>query len=149
MKDLGLSFIRRFTINYEQVRLNHFAEALKDDMIGVAGYAWPMPVNGLYPKTEGTFNHAFLVYKLPKYQVYDNYYDYTNQGQQIVGDFTKNLAPDYALYEYGYRVYLSAENVVDDTVLTVWQTLAKYGLTSFFADWYIRFQKTLKGMLKL
>jgi len=110
MRDLGAEFARRFTINYEQVNYQHFGECLKDDMIGVAGYAWPIPVEGLFLRTAGTFNHAFLLYKLPKFQAYDNYYDYDNNGQQIVGDFTKNLAPDYDFYEYGYRVYISKED---------------------------------------
>lgn len=112
LKNLGQEFLQRFTINYEQVDQIHFEEVLKDDMIGVAGYAWDKPVNGVYLRKEGAaFNHAFLLYKLPKYQVYDNYFDFTDDGTQIFGDFTKNLAPDYNFYDYGYRVFISAEKV--------------------------------------
>lgn len=144
LKDLGQEFRRRFPINYEQVPRTLFADLLKSDMIGVAGYAWPVPANGVYPKTEGTFNHAFLLYALPAFQIFDNYLDWDKTDtKQIEGDFTKTLAPDYVFYEYGYRVYISAENGnKEDIRLTVLETLAKYGLLSFFADWWQRFTKT-------
>lgn len=104
--DLGKEFLKHFTINYEQVAQINFEEVLKDDMLGVAGFAWNPPIDGVYHSSSTFFNHAFLVYSLPKYQVYDNYLDNNTQG-----DFTKNLAPDYTLYDYGYRVYISAEAV--------------------------------------
>lgn len=106
LEDLGQEFLKRFTINYEQVSQSQLAEVLATDMVGVAAYAWPIPVNGVYPATPGTFNHAFILYDLPKYQAYDNYYD-----AGVAGDFTKTLAPDYIFFDYGYRVYISAENL--------------------------------------
>jgi hypothetical protein len=103
LKDLGKEFLKRFTLNYEQVAHIHLADVLKDDMIGVAGYAWNQPdAQNIYHSDSASFNHAFLIYNLPKYQIFDNY-------QEAPGDYTKNLAPDYKLYEYGYRIYLSAE----------------------------------------
>ncbi len=112
--DLGQEFLKRFTINYEQVFQVHFEDVLKDDMIGTAGYAWPVPINGVFPKSAGDFNHAFLLYKLPKYNIYDNYQNYNPQdGTLDTGGFTKVLAPDYTLFDYGYRVYVSAENIPD------------------------------------
>ena len=106
LKDLGQAFLKRFTINYEQVNKAQLAEVLATDMVGVAAYAWPIPVNGVYPATPGTFNHAFLLYDLPKYQAYDNYLD-----AGITGDFTKTLSSDYIFFDYGYRVYISSENL--------------------------------------
>ncbi len=112
--DLGQEFLKRFTLNYEQVYQVHFADVLKDDMIGTAGFAWPIPVNGVYPKSAGNFNHAFLLINLPQYTIYDNYQGYNPQdGTLDVGGFTKVLAPDYTLFDYGYRMYVSAEKVPD------------------------------------
>lgn len=104
LKELGQEFLTRFTINYEQVALTHFADVLKDDCIGVAAFAWPLPINGVYPKTTGNFNHAFLLYNLPQWQIFDNYLEKPE-------DFTKTLAPNYAFFDYGYRVYVSNETV--------------------------------------
>lgn len=112
LKDLGQEFKSRFTINYEQVYKTHFADVLKDDMVGVAGYAWPAPVEGVYPAAPGMpFNHAFLVYRLPKYEIFDNYLDWDKTNtHEVAGDFTKTLAQDYIFFDYGYRVYVSQEN---------------------------------------
>lgn len=104
MLDLGIEFTKRFPIHYDQVNRLHFSEALKDDMLGVAGHAWEPPVNGVYLKNDGEFNHAFLLYGLPEYQAFDNYMEAPN-------DFTKNLAPDYKMFDYAYRVYLADEHV--------------------------------------
>lgn len=113
MLDFGKELLRRFTISYEQVQKAQFADALQLDMLGVAGYAWPIPHDGVYPAVpSGGFNHAFLLYDVPQWQAYDNYYDYDNEGHQIFGDFTKNLAPDYFFWDWGYRAYIGAENVV-------------------------------------
>lgn len=113
LKDLGQEFRRRFVLNYEQVNKVDIATLLKYEMIGVAGYAWNTPVNGVYQAVPGTvFNHAFLLFNLPAYQAYDNYYDFNADGTQILNDFTKNLAPDYIFYDYGYRAYVGKENVV-------------------------------------
>lgn len=110
MKALGKEFAKRFTINYEQVYAVHFTEALKDDLVGVGGYAWPFPENGVYKRVNYPFNHAFVLYNLPAFQAYDNY-------EESPGDFTKNLAPDYAFMDYGYRVYISNENTTDQTTV--------------------------------
>lgn len=104
LKTLGQDFLKRFTISYEQVAEVHFAEVLKDDMLGVAAHSWPQPVEGVYPPSDGQFNHAFLLYNHPKWQCFDNY-------MEAPGDFTKNLSPEYEFYDYAYRVYVSAEKV--------------------------------------
>ncbi len=130
--DLGQEFLRRFTINYEQVLTIHFGDALKDDMIGTAGAAWPIPVNGVYPRNNAPFNHAFLIYNLPKYQIFDNYVD---NYSGIPNDYTKTLDPEYLFFDYGYRVYVSAENNVEKATVTsqVYWALFQNGLTSYFS----------------
>ncbi len=123
--DLGQEFRKRFTLNYEQVPRSRFDEVLKSDMLGVAGYAWPPPVKEVYPKTEGMqFNHAFLIFKHPQWQIFDNYYD-----DGAIGDFTKTLAPDYIFFDYGYRMYLSAENVPTTSTTHVFSKNLAYGMT--------------------
>lgn len=103
MRQLGAEFTRRFTINYERVSAVHFAEALKDDMVICSGYAWPVPVNGTYPRIELPANHCFMLFK-PQFYAFDNYTD------RVDGDFIKRLAQDFKFFDYGYRIYLSAEN---------------------------------------
>jgi len=69
-------------------------------MIIDAGYAWPEPVNGVYPRVEYPPNHSFLDMNTEPYYIFDNYIDPTD------GDFYKQLAPNYALYDYGYRLII-------------------------------------------
>lgn len=121
MIGLGAEFIQRFQINYERVLEIHYPELLKDDCFVVAGYAWSIPVDGEYPRTDNYPNHAFMLYKNPAYYIFDNYYD---EGRE--GDFIKKLAKDYDLMDYGYRVYISSEgqpkkiNPIKDTIHKLW-----------------------------
>lgn len=106
MKDLGLAFKARFPINYEQVAQNHIAMVEKTDGVGVALFAWPDPVNGIYPATDEAICHAVWLFRdSPPHFAFDNY-------EEAKGDWIKQLAPDYILYDYGYRAYISGENVV-------------------------------------
>lgn len=99
MLALGQNFLRHFSINYEKVLETKYKTF--NEMLGVAGYAWPQPVNGVYPKTDDAPNHAFMTIR-PAYFVFDNYFD---EGKQ--GDFIKQLSPDYDFYNYGYRIIIS------------------------------------------
>lgn len=118
LKDLGKAFIARFKLNYEQVYRIHFSDVLKDDMLCVGLHAWPFPdVNDVYEREDGPFNHECLIYSLPEWQAYDNYPE-----DQKLGDYTKNLAPDYTFYDYGYRIYVSQE-VVNPTQQSILITL--------------------------
>lgn len=99
MKVLGLQFLNKLAINYEQVPYGEMEEALKDDMVVVAGHAWGKNVNGIYQKTTAEINHSFLNFKR-KYKIFDNYLD-------LDGDYIKDLAGDYIFFDYGYRVVLS------------------------------------------
>ena len=105
MRKMGEEFVVRFTINYERVAESQFADLLDEDIFDVGGYAWPNPINGEYPKTGATPNHAFVIYKKPTYFAFDNYTD------PVDGDFTKKLASNYDLIDFGYRLIISLKPV--------------------------------------
>tara|TARA_R100001530_G_scaffold1410_1_gene2533 strand:- start:3318 stop:4154 length:837 start_codon:yes stop_codon:yes gene_type:complete len=105
LRKLGREFSKRFTINYDKVMVEQFDHVNLKNFIDVGGHAWSVPVDGVYPRTEDPFNHAFVLWHKPNYQAFDNYpnsYD---------GSFMKNLAPDYAFMPYGYRIFITKENV--------------------------------------
>lgn len=138
IKTLGLEFLKRFKINYEQVSLGTLESLLAKDCVALAGYAWPTPKNGVYPAQPGLpLNHCFVGFANPLTHIFDNYLD-------TDGDFIKRLAPDYVLWNYGYRVYVSAQNTPehDEIQATVFQVLMKHGLLSFFAEFVRRFFST-------
>lgn len=138
MEALGEEFTRRFTINYEQVPDDTFAKALEKSCLNVALHAWPFPVNGEYPRDDRPLNHVVLLYGLPAFYAFDNYLD---EGRP--GDFTKKLAADYAFFDYGYRIYVSAEVTPQERAetVTVLNVLSKFGLSRFFADFLALFTK--------
>ncbi len=136
MRDLGAEFSRRFQINYEQVSNGNFAKALEKSCLDVAVYAWPFPENGEYKRDDRPFNHVVLMFALPAYFVFDNYVEVGT-----TDDFIKKLSSDYAFFDWGYRVYVSAEVTPEeraDTV-TVFNVLSRFGLTRFFADFLALF----------
>lgn len=113
---LGEDFLKRFSINYEQVFTVSLKELLANDVVALAGYAWPRPVDGEYSADPLLpFNHCFIGYSLPMTYIFDNYYD------QVDGDFIKKLVASYPLYEYGYRAYVSAQNVPTLEEVPEWQ----------------------------
>lgn len=119
MLDLGKEFVSRFTINYDRVFSSDFPSVSQIDFIDIATYAWPAAVNGIYPRTAGSFNHCVAIF-MPQYFIFDNY-------PEGPGDFIKQLAPDYAFYDYGYRVFVSAENVpADASPEPFWAWLPKF-----------------------
>ena len=101
MRDLGLTFLDHFTINYERVEKSQYLELLEKDIFSTGGYAWPSPINNEYPSVSYQPNHAFMVYKKPPYFIFDNYID------SIDGDFIKKLTQDYKLLDFGYRLIIS------------------------------------------
>lgn len=105
MKTLGKEFSFRFIINYEQVPRGIFKSL--DDFIDIGLYAWPNPINGIYPRIEGGYNHASLIIE-PEYFDFDSYPD------TFDGDYIKNLAPDYDFYETGYRVFISKQTTKEE-----------------------------------
>jgi hypothetical protein len=103
MKPLGLDFLSRFPMEYEKVYTIHSEELLKEDFLDDAGYAWPTPIDGVYPKTDNFLNHCCIRFDFPKYRAFDNYVD------SVDGDFIKQLAPDYNFLDYGYRIKILKE----------------------------------------
>ena len=96
MRDLAKEFARRFPFAYEQVQELQFS--LNDDGCIVAVYAWPHPINGVYPRVENDPNHG--VYRMVKFinhAVPDTY--------ETAGTFMKNLASNYNFMDAGYRCY--------------------------------------------
>lgn len=118
---LGKEFKERFPINYEKVYEVNYKELLREDMIGAAGYAWPQPIDGEYPKSNKAPNHTFVIFRTPAYFVFDNYYDVVD------GDFIKKLTPDYDFIEYGYRVFISAQNNITERNSKIMQILRLIG----------------------
>lgn len=102
MEKLGEEFLDRFKINYERVYAVHFDQLYKDDFCVLALHAWPSPIDGVYPKTDLPPNHVVIGFRHPIHTVFDNYLD-------VDADFVKRLAPDYKVFETGYRVFISRE----------------------------------------
>lgn len=98
-------FKERFTIRYKQVPKKHTKTLLNDDMLCTAGYAWSVPINGEYPKSDMPFNHAFLKVQLPETFIFDNYIDSVDE------DFIKKLASDYEFFDYDYQIFISDETL--------------------------------------
>jgi hypothetical protein len=109
---LGEQFKSRFTINYERVLEADYDTLLEDDMLIVAGYAWPKPKGGEYPRTDNKPNHAIMAIRTPKYFIFDNY--------ETRDSYIKKLANDYDLLDYGYRLYISTTPASKDgTILSL------------------------------
>jgi hypothetical protein len=111
MEKIAAEFAQRFTWNYEQVYAEHFADCLKDDFIDVALFAWSTPKDGIYPRTPNTPNHAVALFK-PRYFAFDNY-------EEAPSDFIKHLATDFSFHHYGYRLYLSGQNTVAQSPISM------------------------------
>ena len=97
IKMLGLKSLQFFNFNYHKVYNIDYSI----DFYVLAGFAWPNPVNGEYPRVDYPFNHAFLGVKNPKHIIRDSYPD------TVDGDYIKKLAADYKLLDYQYRIYIS------------------------------------------
>lgn len=139
MEELGQQFLRRFPVAYDQVYLNDMEIALKSDMLNLAGYAWPTPINGEYPAQPSLpLNHAFMGFGLPKTYIFDNYLD-----NGVAGDWVKKLADNYVFFSYGYRVYIPRETTAEELAIqqTVFEVLKEQGLLAFFAEFVRRFIK--------
>jgi len=116
----GAEFLRRFSINYEQVLSSQFLVALKDDLLDVAGHAWPNPVNGVYPRNEGSHNHAFAN-ATPEIDALDTY-----------EPFVKRLAKDYSFFAWGYRIAITGQNPMPNQQVAVFETLKRFNMLHLF-----------------
>lgn len=119
---LGKEFIKRIQINYEKVMGSDFLSVLEEDYTFMAGHGWPDPVKGVYPRVEGTFNHAFMG-MTPEIDILDNYHP-----------FNKQIAKNYNLFEWGYSLSITGQNPYPEEVKTLFQTLMSLGLLKYFAD---------------
>lgn len=129
MTKLGAEFLRRFTINYEQT--GNFAEALKEDFLSVAGYAWPEPVDGVFPRVNNPVSHAFVNVNT-NIDAFDNYVP-----------FVKRLAKDYAFFQWGYSLAITNQNPYPDEQIALLEILTKFGLLRFFAEAWRRLVSVL------
>ena len=102
MRKLGHDFLDRFSINYEKVLESQIPTMLKRDVLDLAGFAWPEPIDGEYPRTDNIPNHCFMGLNLPSTYIFDNYLD-----RGIAGDYIKKLASDYDFLGYGYRIIIA------------------------------------------
>ena len=105
MQKLGMEFTQRFYINYEKVYEKDYTKLLRQDMLDVAGFAWPEPIDEEYPRVDMTPNHCFVAIKNAAYFIFDNYIDQTD------GDWIKKLASDYSLLSYGYRLSINQKAI--------------------------------------
>lgn len=121
--NLGNSFKNRFNIMYERADESQFEDLLKTEMICTGGFAWPIPVNGEYPRVSFKPNHAWMLWKNPKFYAFDNYID------DVDGDFIKKLASDYDFIDIGYRVFVYSESNtgnIEPLRLNFWQKIINW-----------------------
>lgn len=113
MEQLGKKFLTHFQINYEKVY--DIPKWQGEYFLVVGGFAWSIPQEGVYPPVDSRPNHAFVLYKTPKYYAFDNYID------SVDGDFIKKLDPAYKFLDYGYNVVI--RNPIQ---LSLWERILNF-----------------------
>lgn len=121
-KDLGKAFLKRIQWNYEQVKATDFPTSLQEDLLHVAAHAWPSAVNGIYPRTDAPFNHAFAT-ATPEIDALDNY-----------EPFIKRLSKSYKFFDWGYSLSITSQNPYPEETIALFEVLQKNGLLAFFAE---------------
>jgi hypothetical protein len=114
IEEIAKQSLLHFNFNYEKVLEKDTKKMLDRDILNLCGFAWPAPVNGIYPKTDNDPNHVFmgldddnmLDYLKSNTDIFDNYIDFDD-------DFIKKLAPDYRFWGQ-YRLIIS-ENRMTET----------------------------------
>ena len=94
---------KRLPIKYQQVPNTSFDTSLQKTSLSVAGHGWTFSENGIYPRTDYPFNHAFKIFKR-KYFAKDSYLDED-------GDWVKHLASNFKFFDWGYEIGIVEENV--------------------------------------
>lgn len=145
MRDLGKECAQRLVFNYERVFESQYAKWLEDSLIAVGGYAWNAPdEQGIYQRVNAPHNHAFLLWNLPPYEAFDSYPD------TFDGDAVKQLAPNYDLTDYGYRLLFSKQGTgkeaeyVNNALSRLWQL----GFYDLFISLWQAFNRSLQGIWK-
>ena len=101
MMNLGKESLTWIDITYWKTDLT-----ATDDIACTAGYAWPEPINNVYPASDNQPNHAFIT--VPQYEAFDNY-------EEKPGDFLKDLSSDYNLIP-GYRLVMQLKKNIKEPV---------------------------------
>ena len=94
-----------FSFKYSRLSEAEMPHWLTKDMLNVGAYAWPAPRDGEYPRVPYQPNHAFIVWKNPRYLAFDNYLDENKEG-----DFVKKLAEDYDFLDTAYRLIIALKD---------------------------------------
>lgn len=102
MEDFAKESAMRLPIQYQQVSMSSFVAELKKGGLSMAVHAWPIPVNGIYPRTMEQFNHAIYGIKA-KFFIKDSYLDPKDS------DYIKELATDYRFFDWAYQLGIVAE----------------------------------------
>lgn len=102
---LAKESVQRLPINYQQVQNWQFSQELHRGSLSTAGHAWDDPVNGIYQRSSGNFNHAFKLFE-NEFFAFDNYHDVVD------GDYIKQLAPDFRFFDWGYQIGFTGQNTV-------------------------------------
>jgi len=108
---LGLEFLKHFQINYEFVYPAQYSEALKVSPLAGACFAWPNPINGIYPRSTNQINHAIAIIKPPEiWNIMDSY-----------EEFTKRLSNNYIFSGHSIRYVITEvktnDMIVDESLL--------------------------------
>ena len=128
MDDLAREYRLRFPMNYVRLDSAEFDEANEREMIVVAAYAWPRPVDGIYPRSAKKANHIFARIRAPKSVIFDNYVD------SVDGDFKKQLAPDYEYTSTGYALIFQKDRMLKQNIIDQLKFLLRIGDLRTFWD---------------
>jgi len=134
MKDLPLEVLQagqdslaRFKLNWEWVverDAKSMIEALTYSPLQVTVYAWEKPVNGIYPRTEKTTNHAVMLYGYKKYEYWLIYDHYSNNIKKLSWDF-------YFGHRLRYNIedYMPTPKFEDNMLVQDAQDSGEFGMT--------------------
>lgn len=133
---IAKEFRLRFKLNYAIVRNYEFGDALSRGSLDVALFAWPFPMNGVYERTENSFNHAVFAFEFTNYYfIFDNYIE-------TDGDFEKRLSPNYKFWDWGYHCIVTSQSTDEEV-------LAQSGVLSSLQELLNKIKKWLGiGVLK-
>lgn len=86
----GKKLIDYIEINYEWANPSLFNDSIQYAPLQTSGYAWPLPINGVYPRSDVAKNHAFVRDGKESRNIIMNY-----RISDSYEPFDKRLAADY------------------------------------------------------
>lgn len=115
IQQLGKEFARRFNVQYEAVRITDAADALLYSPVQAVVHSWDVAVDNVFTRTDKELNHAVTLYRLPpvNYEIFDHFVWGPERS------FSKQLAPDYILYEWGYIYSITEKPLTENDMLDV------------------------------